>query len=591
MPSAPPAPRAGTDVQEPPAAPGGRRRRPPTWAIELLDVLDRRGTFALSVGAVLAVLALLVATISPGLVAPQALVGALVGITALAVGVALALALDTLDVRIRGPRHVRSSGGELVALLPSDPTVGDADDLAAAVLEVRTDGVPLHLGLAPVAGDATATVEWTRALGEAIARTGVSVLLVDLSGGASEQAGVLEVVRDRVPLADVVTYASDLPFAEAGAGRDHLKALQSFVSLPVVLPVDVELLLVALPPIVNRSTVNAARILDQVLLVAEANLSSRVELLASLDALRVAGCAPQVALVDGRTYARLRPGATAGMFAESRAARPIPALPLDGIPVDAIAAQPEIDPTPTPTPAPAPTPAPVPVASAPVMPAPAPVVPAPLTPAPAPVAPVVAPPMIAAAPPAPPAMIAPVEPEVPLPAGEPSAPLRTVDVLDEAARARAESILEASLVDTVPMSREEVNDRAAAPAPAPAPAPPAPIAPSAQAAAPGPAPFAAPVASAPVPPPTPASAPSPERVAPEPVVPVPSAPTAPPAPAVVERPAPPRAAVDEDDLTTELAASPKLPDWVSAEDEEDLLRTTVQMSVFEVELDLRDDGH
>ncbi len=526
--SEPPAPRAGTDVQEPPAAPGGRRRHPPTWAIELLDVLDRRGAFALWVGAVLATVTLLIATVSPALVTPRALVGVAVGITALAVGVALALALDTLDVRIRGPRHVRSSGGELVALLPTEPTVGDADDLAAAVLEVRTVGVPLHLGLAPVAGDVTATVEWTRALGEAIARTGVSVLLVDLTGAADEQAGILEVVRDRVPLADVVTYATDLPFAETGAGRDHLKALQAFVSLPAVLPADVELLLAALPPIVNRSAVNAARILDQVLLVAEANLSSRVELMASLDALRVAGCSPQVVLVDDRTYARLRPESTAGLFAESRATRPIPALPLDGIPVEMAASQPETEPEIAP-----------PVTATADLVAPPPPAPVPITPASA---------LPAVPPPVPADLHTPSEPEVPLPAGEPSAPLRTIDVLDEAARTRAESILEASLVDTVPMSREEVRGRVAAPAPTPAPAP-------------------APVAPAPAPAPSPA-----------------------PPPAIVERPAPPRAPAHEDDLTTELAASPKLPDWVSVEDEEDLLRTTVQMSVFEEELDLRDDG-
>ena len=546
MSSEPPAPRAGTDVQEPPAAPGGRRRRPPTWAIELLDVLDRRGTFALWVGAVLATVTLLVATISPTLVAPRATVGIAVAITALAVGLALALALDTLDVRIRGPRHVRSSGGELVALLPTDPTLRDADDLAAAVLEVRTAGVPLHLGLAPVAGDVTATIEWTRALGEAIARTGVSVLLVDMTSGASDRPGVLEVVRDRVPLADVVTYASDLPFAEAGAGLDHLKALQAFVSLPVVLPVDVELLLVALPPIVNRSTVNAARILDQVLLVAEANLASRVELMASLDALRVAGCSPQVVLVDGLTYARLRPESTAGMFAESRASRPIPALPLDGIPVEvaepesAAEAEPEPEPEAEPEPVAQPEVSPAAVV-APV----APIAPAPVAPEPS--VPVAAPAAAAASVSSEPES----EPVVPLPAGEPSAPLRTVDVLEEAARARAESMLEASLVDTVPMSREEVQGRVAAPAPAPVP--------------PAPVPAAAPPPVASTPPPAPA-------------------------PAIVERPAPPRAPADHDDLTTELAASPKLPDWVSVEDEEDLLRTTVQMSAFEDELDLRDDG-
>jgi hypothetical protein len=117
------------------------------------------------------------------------------------------------------------------------------------------------------------------------------------------------------------------------------------------------------------------------------------------------------------------------------------------------------------------------------------------------------------------------------------------------------------------MSREEVRGRVAAPAPTPAPAP-------------------APVAPAPAPPPPVAPAPAPPPVAPAPA----PAPSPAPPPAIVERPAPPRAPAHEDDLTTELAASPKLPDWVSVEDEEDLLRTTVQMSVFEEELDLRDDG-
>jgi hypothetical protein len=208
---------------------------------------------------------------------------------------------------------------------------------------------------------------------------------------------------------------------------------------------------------------------------------------------------------------------------------------LDGIPIEIAASEPE--PEPEIRPAAAATPAPV---------MPEPVVPAP-------VAPVVVPESPAASVPSEPQ---PIE-EVPLPAGEPSAPLRTVDVLDEAARARAEAILEASLVDTVPMSREEVQDRVAAQAPAPAPAP-----------------VLAPAPTAPAPAPAPAAAPAP----------------APAPPAIVERPLPPRAPANEDDLTTELAASPKLPDWVSVEDEEDLLRTTVQMSVFEEELDLRDDG-
>jgi hypothetical protein len=115
----------------------------------------------------------------------------------------------------------------------------------------------------------------------------------------------------------------------------------------------------------------------------------------------------------------------------------------------------------------------------------------------------------------------------PLSAGEPSSPLRAVEVLEAAARAQAETTLEAAAVDTVPMDRSEilVPSRPVAPASTPAPAP-----------APAPAPVA------------------------------------------------------DDDRTTELKAdSGSLPAWASAVDEEDLLRTTVQMSAFGEELDLRDE--
>jgi hypothetical protein len=266
-----------------------------------------------------------------------------------------------------------------------------------------------------------------------------------------------------------------------------------------VLPSDVDVLLVALPQIVTRSAVNASRVLDQVLLVAEANLTSRVELMASLDALRVAGCAPQVVLVDGGTYCALRP-ATPGPERE-RTVATIPAVPLSGTVMPApeqlseSTIEPEVAATIEPEPMLVPEPEP--------MPEPEPE-------------------------PEPPSL-----PEPPLSAGEPSSPLRTVDVLDAAAREQATTTLEAALVDTVPMARSEVlaPTRAPAPAPAPEPAP----------AAPAPAPV-------------------------------------------------PHAAAPDEDLTTELSTPrPPIPSWASEDDEEDLLRTTVQMSVFNDELDLRDE--
>jgi len=272
--------------------------------------------------------------------------------------------------------------------------------------------------------------------------------------------------------------------------------------------------------------VNAARVLDQVLFVAEANLTSRVELMASLDALRVAGCGPQVVLVDGGTYVALRPDSAPPARARS-SARIDPVPLVGGRPTEPddeadvvvvvegdprLVMSPLVESTPPVSAAPAPM-----FASAPVP-----------TPVPAPT------PVVEA------------EPVPPRSAGEPSSPLRTVEVLEAAARAQAETTIEATLVDTVPMDRSEIRRppmRSTAPEPT------------------------SPVARAPAPTPAPAPVPAP-------------APT--PAPAAPARhPGP-------EERTTELTVDTgRLPEWASSVDEEDLLRTTVQMSVFSDELDHR----
>ena len=519
-------PDASTDARETPP-----RALPPLWSVELLDVIGRRGGFALAVAAVLSALALIVAVALPAVVPPVPLVGTLVAITALAVGLSLALALDALDVRVRGPRHVRSSGGELVALLPETAAARDARDLADAVRAVHVPGATLHLGLAPVGEDLTSSAAWTRALAEALADSGSSVLLVDLVAEGAGAAGILEVVRDRRPLSEVVTYADGRPLAEVGPGADALQALQALITLPTLLPEDVDVMLVALPQIVTRSAVNASRVLDQVLFVAEANLTSRVELMASLDALRVAGCGPQVVLVDGGTYTALRPASAPAPL--DRPSARIDPVPLEGAAAAAaiaaaasvatpVVAEPEpvaeaVEPEPEPEPVPpAPEPEPEPVAAEPEP-----------EPEPVPPAPVVADHS---------------EDDVA------SSPLRAVDVLEEAARERAETTIGALLADTVPMERSDVlASRVPTPQPEPDPQP----------------------QPEPEPDPQPASVTSSE-------------------------PSPPHASVQadtDDERTTELSVDTgRLPDWASVDEEEDLLRTTVQMSAFSEELDLRDDG-
>ena len=498
------------------------RRRPPLWAIELLDVLDRRGPLALWAAGVLAAIALVIAAAAPGVIAPSALVGLLVGVASLAAGVAVAAALDALDVRVRGPRHVRSAGGDLVGLLPVGVRDDDAADLATAVVEARPAGAAMHLGLAPVGAEPDAAAAWSRALAAALGRAGTTVLLADLTGGPTSGPGVLEVVRDRIPLADAVTYVDGAPVAELGAGADVAAALGAVVSLPTLLPDDVGVLLVALPQVSSRAVVNAARVLDQVLLVAEANLTSRVELMASLDALRVAGCAPQVVLVDGATYDRIHPGG------DPPAPRPRPTSPLPSVDLDADRTVPArvSEPASVPATAPQPVAAPEPVTAA----------------APAPD-------------PEPEHARVPAEvPEPPRSAGDPSAPLRTVDVLDAAARARAEAVLEVSRLETVPLDADDVRALAG-------PGRPAVPSPDEQPTTELPRPASPGAATPPVTPSAPGPTPAPSAPAP-----VPSG------PAVAQ---PPREAA--------------LPEWASQEDEEDLLRTTVQLSAFEDELDLRDD--
>jgi hypothetical protein len=215
------------------------------------------------------------------------------------------VAIDAADLTVRGPRHVRAAGGELVAILPTTADVDRAMPLAEAVLEAREDGKRLLLGLAAAGRDARRSAAWTDALAVALARTGVSVLRVDLASGRSERPGLVEVVRDGQKLPTVVSFEPDLRLARLGAGRDHAGALEVLPTLPTRLPRDLDVLLVALPTAASRQVVTATRALDHVLVVAERDTTSRVDLIAGLDAMEAAGIAAQVALLDDRTAARL----------------------------------------------------------------------------------------------------------------------------------------------------------------------------------------------------------------------------------------------------------------------------------------------
>ncbi len=299
--------------------PGNRSERPshpPLWVVEGLDIVHRKWALlaAVVVGVVLA--GALLALLFPGVVPRTPEVGAAIGLAALLLGLAAAVATDATDLIVRGPRHVAAAGGELVAVLPRDPSVAAAGPLATAVLEVREPGVPLLLALATAGRDARRSSAWTDAIARALVAEGVGVLRVDLASGRSEQAGLVEVVRDGLRLADVVSFEPGLKLAQLTAGRDHAEALVALTELPGRLPRDLDIMLVSLPTAASRSVVAAATALDHVLVVVERDRTSRVDLIASLDALEAAGTHAQAVLLDTQTALRLAPPVEAAPAAQ-----------------------------------------------------------------------------------------------------------------------------------------------------------------------------------------------------------------------------------------------------------------------------------
>src|SRR6056297_1985759 len=284
-----------------------RSSHPPLWLVEGLDIVQRKAVPLGVTVAIVVLAATLLAWLAPGVLAPTPLVGAAVGLAAVLLGVAAAVATDASDLTVRGPRHIAAAGGELVAVLPRDPSVAAAGPLANAIIEVRTPGAPLLLAFATASRDARRANAWTQAIARALVAEGSGVLRVDLASGRTEDEGLLEVVRDGRRLAEVVSYEPGVKLAELGAGQDHAAALVALTELPARLPRDLDILLVALPTATSRAVVAAATALDHVLVVAERDRTSRVDLIASLEALSTAGTQAQVVLLDTPTAMRLAP--------------------------------------------------------------------------------------------------------------------------------------------------------------------------------------------------------------------------------------------------------------------------------------------
>lgn len=286
-----------------------RRSRAPLWLVETVDTVRLRSRLLLATAGGVVVVGTLASLLAPTVIPPVPIVGAALGFAAVLLGLAVAIAVDAADLRVRGPRHVRAAGGELVAILPPDADPATAAPLAAAALDARDDDAKLLLGLAAVGDDAATAADLTDSLAVALATHGVSVLRMDLARGASDAPGVFEVADEQLRLARAASFEPDVKLAWLPAGSSVAGALAAIPSMIASLPRDLDVLVVALPAATSRQVVRSAASLDHVLLVAERGVTSRVELIAALDAFDAAGCPAQVVLLDGRSARWLGIGA------------------------------------------------------------------------------------------------------------------------------------------------------------------------------------------------------------------------------------------------------------------------------------------
>jgi len=281
------------------------------FAYDLSDIVRRRRAVILAAFVLTVLSAALVAVFAPQTLAFTAQSGAFVATTGLAMGLIAASIGDAIDARIFGARHVRGTGGELIATIPCDPSA----NVVIGILQVldrlrheRTDPhAVLRIGVADASGGSQHAAAWTTALAAAAAARGERVLEVALASDATHSVGVCDVVRDNVPLAAAAQRVSTVTqHARLNAGPNRLQALELLPELTATLPRNLDTYLVSLPLAASRPVVSAVARLDVVLVIAEYARTTRVELIAGLDAIESVGVPTQVLLLhDGATAPKL----------------------------------------------------------------------------------------------------------------------------------------------------------------------------------------------------------------------------------------------------------------------------------------------
>jgi len=267
----------------------------PPWLTEAADVLWERRRLVVAAALVTVVIGIVGAMMAPSLLPPRAIVGAAVGLAAVLLAAAIGLAVDAADLIVRGARHVRAAGADVAASI--GPDVRDIGPLLARVGAHAENG-RIRVALVPASRDAGAPGARASALAEALARTGRRVLVTDLTRPATPTPGLSEVVTGERRLAEVAHLEDDLYLARVPVGTNPVGALQGLVDWVGNLPSDLDVLVVALPPLAEPAVMPAATFADLLLIQVEANRTERVDLIAALDAVDAANLTAEVVLVD-----------------------------------------------------------------------------------------------------------------------------------------------------------------------------------------------------------------------------------------------------------------------------------------------------
>ncbi|MFN2557827.1 MAG: hypothetical protein ABR592_13365 [Nitriliruptorales bacterium] len=281
-------------------------RRPNPWAVELLDVISLRRWVLAGVAVCVGVAGSVVAVLLPDVLPPRPIAGAAVGVASYLLGLAAAIGVDAADPVIRGRRHVETTGAVVAANITG---LAPNPELVSWVERLIRDHKGLRIAVSTTGTEAPGSGQLSDDLGVALARRGLHVLIINLEKSDEEWPGASEVCGGEVTLSDVVEFHPSLQLARLGPGRDRSRALSEFTMLASSLPLDVDVLVVALPGLGCVGTLPALAAVDRALLLAATDVTSRVELLAALESVDEIRMPTDVVLVRGLTVVAPGPAA------------------------------------------------------------------------------------------------------------------------------------------------------------------------------------------------------------------------------------------------------------------------------------------